>query len=326
MSKEFPKIEGILTDFEENYEILDKIGEGTFAKVKKAKNKKTGELVAIKFIDKKKVTKDSSRIEALLKEIEIMNKQKHPYIIPLYGIYDYEDKLCLVMELVTGGELFDKIVDRGSYSERDASLLMLQMFRAVRYMHQKSIPYCDIKIENILYESDHPLSPVKLSDFGLSRLIEENLMMQTSRGTPGYVAPEVLENKGIGLECDLWSLGVIMFVLLCGYPPFYHENEVAMFHLIQEAKFEFDPQYWDQISASAKDLISHLLVVDTTKRFNVEQALSHPWFSEALPTYKLEAAFDKIKEKKIKNMFHSTSVTANVVTLVTWLKKQPSRL
>ncbi|KAA6362011.1 MAG: putative Calcium/calmodulin-dependent protein kinase type 1, partial [Streblomastix strix] len=201
MAKKLPKlIEGVPSNLTANYEVMEQLGEGNFAKVKKAKNKKTGQLVAIKFIDKSKVVTDPRQIEALFSEINIMQNMKHPYIIQLYEVYELDDKLCLVMELVTGGELFDKIVDRGSYSERDASLLMLSLFQAIKYMHDRGIAHRDLKPENILYENDQPMSPIKVSDFGLSKVVEKQQMMSTCCGTPGYVAPEILAYKGYGPE------------------------------------------------------------------------------------------------------------------------------
>ncbi|KAA6377195.1 MAG: putative Calcium/calmodulin-dependent protein kinase type 1 [Streblomastix strix] len=309
MDKKLPKlIQGLPSNLHQNYEIMEEIGEGSFAKVKKAKNKQTGELVAIKFINKSKI--DPTRKQSLLSEIDSMQSMKHPYIIELYEVYELEDKLCLVMELVTGGELLDKLADRGSYSERDASLLMLSVFSAVKYMHDRGIAHRDLKPENILYENDNVLSPIKLSDFGFSKIIGEKQMMETCCGTPSYVAPEVLARKGYGQECDLWSIGVIMYMLLCGFPPFYDENEAALFKIIQKGQFEFTSPHWNQISPLAKDLISNLLVVDPKKRYTADQALKHPWFTEALPTHKLDETYKKIKETRLKYLFRAAGMAA----------------
>ncbi|KAA6390816.1 MAG: putative Calcium/calmodulin-dependent protein kinase type 1 [Streblomastix strix] len=293
MTKQLPKlIEGVPSNLLENYEILELLGEGSFAKVRKAKNKKTGQFVAVKFIDKHKVVSDP----------------RQPFIIKLFEVYELENKLCLVMELVTGGELLNRITIQGSYSERDASLIMLSLFQAIKYMHDRGIAHRDLKLDNILYENDSPQSPIKVSDFGLSRFIEEQQMMSSCCGTPGYVAPEVLARRGYGPECDLWSLGVIMYVLLCGFPPFYDENDAILYTQIQTGKFKFISPYWDTISAQAKDLISKLLIVDPKKRISIDQALKDPWFTGSLPTHKLDDTYNKIKDSKVKSLFRTTGM------------------
>jgi serine/threonine protein kinase len=292
----------------ENFEVLELLGEGHFAKVKRAKHKESGQFVAIKFIDKQQIISDEHQLSALFSEINIMKSLKHPHIVRLLDVYETDDKLCLIMELVTGGELFDKIVERGSYSERDASLLMVAMFHAVKYLHSKGIAHRDLKPENILYESDAPTAPVKISDFGLSKVVEKKKMMQTCCGTPGYVAPEVLRYAGYGPEVDIWSLGVLLYVLLCGFPPFYDENDAELFAQIQTGKFEFISPYWDTISKEAKDLITKLLCVDPKKRLTAEQALTHPWFSIALPTHKLDAAHAKLTESRGKRKFKAAGM------------------
>ncbi|KAA6397380.1 MAG: putative Calcium/calmodulin-dependent protein kinase type 1 [Streblomastix strix] len=315
----FPKlINGLPSNLTSNYEILDALGEGSYAKVKRGKNIQTGQLVAIKFIEKSKIVSDPIQKQNLLTEITAMQSMKHPYIIELYEVYELEDKLCLVMELASGGEVFNKLADRGSYSERDASLLMLQLFQAVKYMHDRGIAHRDLKLENILYENTNFYSPIKISDFGLSKVIEKEQLMMTCCGTPGYVAPEVLSYSGYGKECDLWSLGIIMYVLLCGYPPFFDINITVMFDMIQKGVYEYESPDWDTISSSAKDLISKLLVVDPVKRFTVDQALQHNWFTESLPTHKLEDTYNKIKERKVKNMFKAIKM---ISVLNMWKKK-----
>ncbi|KAA6388415.1 MAG: putative Calcium/calmodulin-dependent protein kinase type 1 [Streblomastix strix] len=305
-------LDGVPSNLFENYEVMEQLGEGHFAKVKKAKNKHSGQLVAIKFIDKNQIVSDEHQLESLFSEISIMQSMKHPHIVHLYEVYETNDKLCLVMELVTGGELFDKISEHGAYTERDTSLLMHALFNAVKYMHDRGIAHRDLKPENILYESNAPGAPVKISDFGLSKVVDKKRMMSTCCGTPGYVAPEVLSYTGYGPEVDMWSLGVLMYVLLCGFPPFYDDNDAVLFQIIQKGEFEFISPYWDTISASAKDLISKLLIVDPKKRYNVNQSLKHPWFSEALPTHKLDAAHQNLKESRGKRAFKAAGLAVIV--------------
>ncbi|KAA6403122.1 MAG: putative camk1 protein kinase [Streblomastix strix] len=187
-------------------------------------------------------------------------------------------------------------------------LLMLQLFQAVKYMLFRSdmIPsfFQLWELENILYENSNFFSPIKISDFGLSIVIEKEQLMMICCETPGY--------------CDLWSLGIIMYVLLCGYPPFFDINIAVMFDMIQKGVYEYESPDWDTISSSAKDLISKLLVVDPAKKFTVDQALQHNWFTKSLLTHKLEDTYNKIKERKVKNMFKAIKM---ISALNMWKKK-----
>nr|XP_025843847.1 calcium/calmodulin-dependent protein kinase type 1B [Vulpes vulpes] len=189
------------------------------------------------------------------------------------------------MELVTGGELFDRIMERGSYTEKDASHLVGQVLGAVSYLHSLGIVHRDLKPENLLYATPFEDSKIMVSDFGLSKIQAGN-MLGTACGTPGYVAPELLEQKPYGKAVDVWALGVISYILLCGYPPFYDESDPELFSQILRASYEFDSPFWDDISESAKDFIRHLLERDPQKRFTCQQALQHLWISG-------DAALDK---------------------------------
>ena len=182
------------------------------------------------------------------------------------------------MELVTGGELFDRIVAKGSYTEKDASNLIRQVLEAVFFMHDNGVVHRDLKPENLLYYNQDDDSKIMISDFGLSKT-EESGIMATACGTPGYVAPEVLQQRPYGKAVDIWSIGVIAYILLCGYPPFYDENDANLFAQIIKGEYEFDSPYWDEISDSAKDFISHLMCCDPDQRYTCELALAHPWIS-----------------------------------------------
>ena len=183
------------------------------------------------------------------------------------------------MELVTGGELFDRIVEKGSYSERDAAYVIMKITSAVKYLHDRGIVHRDLKPENLLYATESLESEIKLADFGLSTLVSEEDMLRTACGTPGYVAPEVLKNKGYTKAVDMWSIGVIMYILLCGFPPFYEENTAQLFEQIMAGRYDFPDPYWTNISPSAKELIQKLLVVDAEGRYTADQVLAHPWIT-----------------------------------------------
>ncbi|VDN56998.1 unnamed protein product [Dracunculus medinensis] len=189
---------------------------------------------------------------------------RHPNIVQLYDTYDEKHCVYLVMELVTGGELFDRIVSKGSFTERDASVLMRQVLEAVAFMHKNGVVHrLDLKPENLLYYNKEEDSKIMISDFGLSKT-EDSGTMETACGTPAV---------------DIWSIGVITYILLCGYPPFYDDNDANLFAQIIRGEYEFDSPYWDEISESAKDFISHLMCCDPEKRYTCEQALEHPWIS-----------------------------------------------
>ncbi|XP_064795850.1 calcium/calmodulin-dependent protein kinase type 1D-like isoform X2 [Oncorhynchus masou masou] len=183
------------------------------------------------------------------------------------------------MQLVSGGELFDRIVEKGFYTEKDASTLIRQVLDAVDYLHKLGIVHRDLKPENLLYFNPQDESKIMISDFGLSKMEGSGDVMSTACGTPGYVAPEVLAQKPYSKAVDCWSIGVIAYILLCGYPPFYDENDSKLFEQILKADYEFDAPYWDDISDSAKDFIGSLMEKDPAKRFTCDQALRHPWIA-----------------------------------------------
>ncbi|KAI3649885.1 hypothetical protein MP228_005517 [Amoeboaphelidium protococcarum] len=271
MMSNFEKAKALL---ESTYEICETLGTGAFSEVKKAIHKKTGEQYAIKIIDRSKCVGKENMIQS---EINILKKVKHDNIIQLFDLFETENKIYLVMELVTGGELFDSIVACGHYTEADAAGIIQTIMLAIDYLHSAGIAHRDLKPENLLFYSRDKGSKIMISDFGLSKIFSDEEMMKTACGTPGYVSPEVLRRQGYGKEVDLWSIGVIAYILLCGYPPFYSENNQELFQQILRGEYEFDSPHWDDISDEAKDFVSKLLVVDPRKRYNAQQALDHPF-------------------------------------------------
>jgi serine/threonine protein kinase len=272
----------------QKYEIGKELGRGAFSIVKLGVNRKTKEKVAIKVIDKANVGKEYEK--NLRMEMDILHKVHHPNIIQLHEMMEEDNKIFFVMELVTGGELFDRIVEKGSYTEEDAQVLVRKIVCAIEYLHGQNIAHRDLKPENLLVKSVADDTEVKIADFGLSKIIDEQKMMQTACGTPGYVAPEVLNAEGYDKEVDMWSIGVITYILLCGFPPFYAETVPEVFEQIMKAEYDFPEEYWNEISAEGKDFIRHLLVVDTKERLTASQALQHPW---------LQAKTEKKKKTKL---------------------------
>jgi len=257
------------------YDIKDELGKGAFSVVKLALNKKTGEKVAVKVIDKTQASAESDE-KRLKTEVAILKQVKHPNIVCLKDLYETPQNLYLIMELVTGGELFDKIVEKGQYTEKEAATTVKKVLSSVDYLHSVNIAHRDLKPENLLLRGDDE-TDVMLSDFGLSKIINQDTMMETACGTPYYVAPEVLSAQGYDKEVDLWSIGVITYLLLCGFPPFYGETLPEVFEQIMKADYDFPDPYWTDISKDAKDFISKLLVVDSKKRLTAKQAMQHPW-------------------------------------------------
>jgi calcium/calmodulin-dependent protein kinase I len=258
------------------YEIGKELGRGGFSVVKEGVDRATGEKVAIKFIEKKFV--DQEELKLLGREIDIMKKVQHRNVLRLIEIYETDNHLSLVMELVNGGELFYKIVDKGSYSEREARDIIRQLVEGVDYLHSKGIAHRDLKPENLLCSENEEGVVIKIADFGLSKAFSNGSVLETSCGTPDYAAPEVLRMDGAyDKSVDLWSMGVITYVVLCGFPPFYGKTQAHLFEKILNAEYDFPDPEWTNISEEAKDFIRHLLVLDIDKRYTTKQCLDHPW-------------------------------------------------
>ncbi|XP_041934383.1 calcium/calmodulin-dependent protein kinase type 1D [Alosa sapidissima] len=263
-------------DIKKIFEFKEILGTGAFSEVVLAQDRATGHMYAVKCIPKKALKGKESSIE---NEIAVLRRIKHENIVALDDIYESSNHLYLIMQLVSGGELFDRIVEKGFYTEKDASTLIRQVLDAVNYLHKMGIVHRDLKPENLLYYNSQDGSKIMISDFGLSKMEGTGDVMSTACGTPGYVAPEVLAQKPYSKAVDCWSIGVIAYILLCGYPPFYDENDSKLFEQILKADYEFDAPYWDDISDSAKDFISCLMEKDPAKRYTCDQALRHPWIS-----------------------------------------------
>lgn len=269
-----------LSDVRERYHISPKeLGHGHYGVVRKCMDRKTKQWYAIKSIRKSRVNK----IEVLKREIDILKDVNHPNIIRLVEVHEDDKYLHLITDLCTGGELFDRIIAKtqspeGHFSERDAAKLIHSILDAIQYCHdEKRIVHRDLKPENFLYATEADDSPIKIIDFGLSRPdVSPNSIMRTKVGTPYYVAPEVLRRKYTA-SCDIWSIGVICYILLCGYPPFYGESDTQIFDSVKAGYFDFPSPEWDSISDEAKDFICCLLKKEPTKRLTAAQAIQHKW-------------------------------------------------
>ena len=263
----------------ENYQLGRVLGQGSFATVKRATDKKDKSVWAVKIIRKKALGPEDQ--EALEKEVSIMQELsalKHPHIVYLKEVYDSADNFYMVMELCQGGEVFDRIVKKEKYTEVEARDALKQIVEAIRVCHSRGIVHRDLKPENLLYVSPES-DEIKLADFGLANILQPNSALATACGTPGYVAPEVIGSAGYNKEVDIWSLGVIAYILLCGFPPFYDENQGKLFKKIQRCQYTFTRPYWDQVSDGAKKMIATMLVVDPAKRATAQDVLDDPWMA-----------------------------------------------
>ncbi|KAJ1513725.1 hypothetical protein HMI55_005285 [Coelomomyces lativittatus] len=213
-------------------------------------------------------------------EVAILRRVKHKNIIRLFDMFESPQKIFLVMELVTGGELFDRIIEKGHYSEPEAAKLLVEILMGVDYLHSRGICHRDLKPENLLFYDKSSNARIMISDFGLSKIFDDVEVMRTACGTPGYVAPEVLRRQGYTRHVDMWSVGVITYILLSGYPPFYEENNHALFQQIIKGNYTFDSPYWDKVSNEAKSFISQILIVDPKKRLTTSEALAHPFLNK----------------------------------------------
>ncbi|PKA60441.1 CBL-interacting protein kinase 9 [Apostasia shenzhenica] len=258
------------------YELGRTLGEGSFAKVKFARNVQSGDNVAIKVLDKNLVLRHKM-IEQIKREISTMKLIKHPNVIQLYEVMASKTKIYMVMEFVDGGELFDKIVNSGRLKEDEARRYFQQLINAVDYCHSRGVYHRDLKPENLLLDS---FGTLKVSDFGLSAFsqqIKDDGMLHTACGTPNYVAPEVLNDKGYdGIASDIWSCGVILFVLMAGYLPFDEPNLMALYKKILKADFSC-PSWF---SSSAKKLIKRILDPNPHTRISIPQMLEDEWFKK----------------------------------------------
>ncbi|POM74356.1 CAMK/CAMK1 protein Kinase [Phytophthora palmivora] len=264
----------------EEYDVGAQLGRGRFSKVCEATHKHTGVKSAVKIIDKSKL--QPTEKELLRTEIAILKLVRHPNIIRLFDVYEDRQYIFIVTELVSGGELFNRIVGRARYTEAEARLVMVPLLESVSYLHRLGIVHRDLKPENIL--CGDALTDLKIADFGLSKLVHPEELMKMPCGTLNYVAPEVLALVGYGREADIWSLGVIMYLLLRGELPFYGKakSEVIQKTLHAEINLEIDPA-WRSVSPAGKSLLRGLLTKDPARRLTAQDALLHEWFSVKAP-------------------------------------------
>ncbi|XP_059159950.1 death-associated protein kinase 1-like isoform X2 [Physella acuta] len=283
---------------EENYEIGEDIGSGHFAVVRKVTNKKTNHAYAAKYIRKRRGGgRKGAKMEDIHKEINILRQLNHKNIISLYDVYETNQEVILILELVTGGELFDYISEKDHLGEEEASAFIAQILHGVKHLHDNNIAHLDLKPENIMLLSRSSHS-IKLIDFGLAQKITEKDDIRALMGTAEFVAPEVVSYDSLSLATDMWSIGVITYILLSGASPFLGDDQQETYHNITAVNYQFDKEYFANTSELAKDFIRKLFVKNPRKRATVDECLNHPWIK---PKEKIEAMERKSAVININN-------------------------
>ncbi|XP_074761281.1 calcium/calmodulin-dependent protein kinase type II subunit delta isoform X2 [Athene noctua] len=267
------------TRFTDEYQLFEELGKGAFSVVRRCMKITTGQEYAAKIINTKKLSaRDHQKLE---REARICRLLKHPNIVRLHDSISEEGFHYLVFDLVTGGELFEDIVAREYYSEADASHCIQQILEAVLHCHQMGVVHRDLKPENLLLASKSKGAAVKLADFGLAIEVQgEQQAWFGFAGTPGYLSPEVLRKDPYGKPVDMWACGVILYILLVGYPPFWDEDQHRLYQQIKAGAYDFPSPEWDTVTPEAKDLINKMLTINPAKRITASEALKHPWICQ----------------------------------------------
>ncbi|XP_078222721.1 calcium/calmodulin-dependent protein kinase type II subunit delta isoform X30 [Callithrix jacchus] len=267
------------TRFTDEYQLFEELGKGAFSVVRRCMKIPTGQEYAAKIINTKKLSaRDHQKLE---REARICRLLKHPNIVRLHDSISEEGFHYLVFDLVTGGELFEDIVAREYYSEADASHCIQQILESVNHCHLNGIVHRDLKPENLLLASKSKGAAVKLADFGLAIEVQGDQQAWFGfAGTPGYLSPEVLRKDPYGKPVDMWACGVILYILLVGYPPFWDEDQHRLYQQIKAGAYDFPSPEWDTVTPEAKDLINKMLTINPAKRITASEALKHPWICQ----------------------------------------------
>ncbi|KAJ4840037.1 Calcium-dependent protein kinase 17 [Turnera subulata] len=299
-----------MEDIKQTYSIGKELGRGQFGVTHLCTHKATGEQYACKTIAKRKLV-NKEDVEDVRREVQIMHHLTgQPNIVELKGAYEDKHSVHLVMELCAGGELFDRIIAKGHYTERAAASLLRTIVQIVHTCHSMGVIHRDLKPENFLLLNKEENSPLKATDFGLSVFYKPGEVFKDIVGSAYYIAPEVLKRR-YGPEADIWSVGVMLYILLCGVPPFWAESEHGIFNAILRGHVDFTSDPWPQISPQAKDLVRKMLNSDPKQRLTAAQVLSHPWIKEdgEAPDTPLDnAVLSRLKQFKAMNQFKKVAL------------------
>ncbi|CAO2182577.1 unnamed protein product [Urochloa humidicola] len=299
-----------MEDVRSIYTVGKELGRGQFGVTSLCTHKATGERFACKTIAKRKLSTKED-VEDVRREVQIMyHLAGQPNIVELKGAYEDKQSVHLVMELCAGGELFDRIIAKGKYTERAAASLLRTIVEIVHTCHSLGVIHRDLKPENFLLLSKDENAPLKATDFGLSVFFKQGEVFKDIVGSAYYIAPEVLK-RSYGPEADIWSIGVILYILLCGVPPFWAESEHGIFNAILRGQVDFSSDPWPRISPGAKDLVKKMLTTDPKKRISAYDVLNHPWIKEdgEAPDTPLDnAVMNRLKQFRAMNQFKKAAL------------------
>ena len=301
------------------YITQQELGTGAFSVVKQCKRRINGHLAAVKIIQKNSITQYD--IDSLKEEVEILSSMNHEHIIKCEECFDEPENIYIVTELVSGGELFDRIVRKSYYSEKDARDLIRIFLKTMAYVHEQGVVHRDLKPENLLLVSNDDDSDIKIADFGLAKRVIDLEPNEPPCGTPAYVAPEILRNQKYGTEVDIWSIGVICYVLLAGYPPFYDEDMRRLFRKIKDGRYHFHQEHWGDKSHESMDCIKKMLCVDVKERWTAKQLLKHDWVTtddEKLQARNIDQTLVTMRKFNARRRFKAA---ASAVILTNRMKK-----
>mmetsp|Transcript_64864 Transcript_64864/g.74557 ORF Transcript_64864/g.74557 Transcript_64864/m.74557 type:complete len:496 (-) Transcript_64864:1106-2593(-) len=303
-----------------NYRIGATLGTGAFGLVKKVTHKATNAVRAMKIINKSSMSREEE-LSKFLNEIKILKNLDHPNILKLYEFYQDSRNYYLITELCTGGELFDKITSLKFFTEKMAAQTIHQILSAVAYCHENNVVHRDLKPENLLLESNAENALIKVIDFGTSRVFETNRKMNGKFGTPYYIAPEVLKKK-YDEKCDVWSCGVILYILLCGYPPFWGASDDVVLNKVAKGHFTFEGAEWNDVSTEAKDFIRKLLTYNPAERISAKIALQDTWIQskihrDAIDSPLALASLNNLKSFSARNKLQQATLTFMASQLTT---------
>jgi calcium/calmodulin-dependent protein kinase I len=299
---------------------------GSFATVCRGTHRATGRKVAIKCVLRKDLPPSDDA--AIYDEVAILSSLYHPHIVPIMDFFEEKDCYFIIMELMSGGDLFDRIGKKKSYNEADARDLVVKMLKAVAFCHRRKIAHCDMKPKNLLLMSDDNDSFIKLADFGFAARVHHPKSLTKQCGTPFFVAPEILTRKPYDQQSDMWSVGCIVFLLLSGNLPFLGRSQKELFRKIVAGKYEFNEEDWRNVSEDAKDMVENLLVLNPDKRLTADQALRHPWLKlskDRLSMIGLQSTSQRLKTFNAKMKVRSAMIAVDWVSSlkqVSWMSSR----